>query len=100
MYCMACGTQNPSHGKFCLQCGKRLVQLSPEDAQPLRMPVQASEEDMLRNVLQTDPRPNECHRCGSRRTRSSLAISPSRVSVGNGFAVATACSNIRTSASK
>jgi RNA polymerase subunit RPABC4/transcription elongation factor Spt4 len=71
MYCTACGANNPASGKYCHECGSKLVTLNDDKTQPIPIPNQLSEEDVLRRILQTDPRPNQCHRCGSRTELTS-----------------------------
>jgi hypothetical protein len=65
MYCVACGMRNPSHGKFCLECGAHLVPLPSAETRPVQVNTRPSEEDVLRSILQTDQRLLECHQCGS-----------------------------------
>src|ERR1035437_7371107 len=60
MYCIGCGSPNPDHGKFCHNCGNRLVNSKSELASH-RIP---TEKELLSQILRMDPKPNQCHRCG------------------------------------
>ena len=71
MYCTECGARNPPNGKYCHECGSKLFSLSNDDTQPKSIAEQPSAEDVLRDILETDPRPNQCHKCGSRKELTS-----------------------------
>lgn len=73
MYCVGCGTSNPDYGKFCHNCGKRLVS-SRAELISWRIP---TEKELLSQILRMDPKLNECHRCGSQEenlTRNEFGI--------------------------
>lgn len=77
MYCVSCGSQNPEHGKFCHNCGKRLFRLQPDGPAEVIPPVRAeSENERLVRLLRTDPQPNRCHKCGAtdELTRHKFAL--------------------------
>jgi ribosomal protein L40E len=71
MYCVICGSHNPEHGKFCQECGNRLVRTKSE-----LVPRASTENELLLEVLRTDSKPNKCHRCGAETdlTRHGFAI--------------------------
>ena len=71
MYCAKCGSPNPDYGKFCPECGNPLARTKSELLRRTR-----SEKEVLLEVLQIDPRPNQCHRCGAETdlTRCEFAI--------------------------
>lgn len=71
MYCPRCGSRNPDYGKFCHECGNPLARTKSELLR--RTP---TEKELLLAVLQTDPKLNECHRCGAETnlTRREFAI--------------------------
>src|SRR2546427_751310 len=69
MYCVACGSENPQHGEFCHNCGRPLFH-PPSQSVPQRsihtpkLTAARSERDLLTELIQTDAKPNECHKCG------------------------------------
>ena len=71
MYCASCGSPNPECGKFCLECGNILARTKSELLRRTR-----NEKEPLLEVLQIDPKPNECHRCRAKTdlTRREFAI--------------------------
>jgi hypothetical protein len=69
MYCVACGTENPDYGRFCHSCGASLFhplsQSVTQGPHPISKPLAGrSEHDLLTELIQSDPKPNECHKCG------------------------------------
>ena len=72
MFCVKCGAPNPDAVKFCHECGNRLVRTRSEFVSP---PIR-SENELLREILRIDGKPNECHRCGAEAdlTRHQFAI--------------------------
>src|SRR6266581_6023956 len=81
MYCVACGAKNPDHGRFCHSCGDPLLHPSsqsvPQRSDPTSDPTAGrSEHDFLIELIQTDPKPNECHKCGRKTelTRHQFGI--------------------------
>lgn len=71
MYCATCGHHSSDNAKFCHDCGNPLARTKSELVR--RTP---DERELLRQVLQMDPRPNECNRCGAESdlTRHEFAI--------------------------
>ncbi len=61
MYCVDCGSSNPDHGKFCHNCGNRLVNPTADVISQRLL----TEKEILSQILRMDPKPNQCHRCGS-----------------------------------
>lgn len=77
MYCVSCGSQNPEHGKFCHNCGSRLVGSQSNESKAIAAPLRTvMEEDRLIQLLKIDPQPNLCHRCGAAEdlTRHKFAL--------------------------
>lgn len=71
MFCVTCGSENPDFGKFCHECGKPLFR-----ANSGLVPRNPTEKELSIEVLKIDPKPNECHRCGTEMdlTRHDFAI--------------------------
>ena len=70
MYCTECGSRNPDFGKYCYNCGTPLIRTVSNAPPPIprRSPEQPRirrEQEALIQILKTDPKPNECHKCGS-----------------------------------
>jgi len=75
VYCVLCGSENPAYGKYCHNCGKRLLKPTSSSHRGItpRIP---TEQELLVRLLKTSPKPNECHRCGTEAdlTRHQFAI--------------------------
>jgi hypothetical protein len=71
MYCAMCESHKPDDGNFCHQCGNPLARTHSELVRKT-----PTEKDLLLRLLQTDPKPNECHRCKAETdlTRHEFAI--------------------------
>ncbi len=70
MDCIECGSRNSDFGKYCHNCGARLIQrvLSSPSSSPTHLSEDPSirrEQEALIEILQTNPKKNECHKCGS-----------------------------------
>lgn len=65
MYCVGCGSQNPDYGKFCHNCGNRLVSTKSELVSRVHMEQVPTENDLLLQIVRIDQKLNQCHRCGS-----------------------------------
>lgn len=77
VYCVLCGSQNPEQGKFCHNCGKRLVRPQLDGLKEIAPPVRTTtDHDRLVRLLRTDPQPNCCHKCGATAelTRHKFAL--------------------------
>jgi ribosomal protein L40E len=69
IFCTTCGSENPNDAKFCRECWSRLARTKAEL-------LQRTDREVLLEILRTDQKPNECHRCGaeSELTRHDFAI--------------------------
>lgn len=70
MYCTECGSRNPDFGKYCHNCGTPLVRtalniLPVTPQRPSGQPPISIGQKVLIQILQIDPKANECHKCGS-----------------------------------
>jgi hypothetical protein len=59
MYCVHCGTQNPSYARFCLQCGKLLERKEepPSDKKPTIIAVGTAQQLSHRSLAKLEIRP-------------------------------------------
>ena len=64
MHCVLCGAANPTYGKFCHNCGEPLFRPTSSETADIapRIP---DEQKHLIELLNIDPKPNQCHRCGT-----------------------------------
>jgi len=63
VFCVRCGSASPDGWKFCHECGSPLVSKKSDLLQ--RTQRTPTEEELLLAILQTNPEPNNCHRCGA-----------------------------------